>query len=245
MFVPRIEGHEFVELDYSSFEARILAALAKDTALDRAIDQDIHAYNQAKLGVDRTRAKNGFYGWSYGAGARTLRDTFRAKGYTISQAECAALLRGLDELYPRSAQWRNGVIANAKISKYVTNPFGLRRYFYGSSPGTAPANAVIQSTAAIIMWKVLPSLAEEARRLGGCMVAMVHDSVEFELPEGADVSRLQAIMEQEFPEVAPGFAVPVNVKRGPSWGEVRADGVVPDDRLSVGQDNSEGLPAAA
>lgn len=220
MFVPRVPGHVFVEMDYASFEARILAALSGDRVLEEAIESDLHKHNEEALGVDRTRAKNGFYGWSYGAGARTLKNTFRTKGYDISERQCKELLYGFDKLYAKAARYRNSVISTAKISRVVTNPFGLRRYFYGNNVGTAPANTIIQSTAAIIMWKVLPLLSKEAKRQGGVMVAMVHDSVEFELPAGFDPQPFRDIMEQEFPEVAPGFRVPIDIKVGPSWGEV-------------------------
>lgn len=220
MFIPRVPGHVFVEMDFNSFEARILAWLSDDMELLYAIEKDLHGINAEKLNVDRTRAKNGFYGWSYGAGAKTLQRAFRSKGYNVSFAECKALLAGFNKAYPAAARYRDSVITVAKESRVVTNPFGLKRYFYARDVGTAPANTVIQSTAAIIMWKILPQLAAEAKRQGGMMVAMVHDSVEFELPPNFDPKPFKAIMEQKFPEVAPAFYCPIDIKIGPSWGEV-------------------------
>jgi DNA polymerase I-like protein with 3'-5' exonuclease and polymerase domains len=220
LFVPRTDGHVFVEMDYNAFEARILAALAKDARLQEAIDDNLHVRNANALNVDKTRAKNGFYGWSYGAGPRTLKDTFRTKGYDVSFAQCKKLLNDFDELYGASARYRNSLIQVTKQTRVVTNPFGLKRFFYAREIGTAPCNTMIQSTAAIIMWKILPELEAEAVRQGGRMVAMVHDSVEFEMPADFDREPFRRIMEQEFPEVAPGFRVPIDIKVGPSWGEV-------------------------
>jgi len=222
MYVPRQKGHVFVEMDFNSFEARILGWLSGDIELLKAIEDDLHGVNAKKLGVDRTRAKNGFYGWSYGSGATTLQRAFRGKGYAVSFGECKALLTGFDKAYPKAAAYRNKLITVAKESRCIINPFGLRRYFYNMDVGTAPANTMIQSTAAIIMWKILPKLAAEAKRQGGMMVAMVHDSVEFELPANFDAAPFRAIMEQEFPEVALGFYCPIDIKTGPSWGEVQA-----------------------
>jgi DNA polymerase I - 3''-5'' exonuclease and polymerase domains len=221
MYVPRQKGYVFVEMDFNSFEARILGWLSEDKELLKAIDDDLHGVNAKKLNVDRTRAKNGFYGWSYGSGAVTLQRAFRGKGYSVSNAECKALLKGFDKAYPKAAAYRDRLITLGKEAKCITNPFGLKRFFYMRDPGTAPANTMIQSTAAIIMWKILPKLAAEAKRQGGMMVAMVHDSVEFELPEAFDTVPFRQIMEQEFPEIAPGFYCPIDIKYGPSWGEVQ------------------------
>ncbi len=222
IYVPRTPGHVFAEFDFESFEARILSQLSGDSQLMDAIAGDIHKRNSELLGVDRTRAKNGFYGWSYGVGPRTLRNTFRTKGYDITEKACRELLDGFNRLYPKAAAYRNRVIATARESRMVRNPFGLCRYFYAKDIGTAPANTIIQSTAAIIMWKILPALAREAKRQHGSMVVMVHDSVAFELPAGFDPKPFKDIMEQEWNEIGPGFKVPVTCKVGPSWGEVKA-----------------------
>ena len=219
MYVPRRPGHLFVEMDYSAFEARILAALAGDRVLKKAIENGLHKANMELLGVDKVRAKNAFYGWSYGAGARTLQRTFRAKGFDVSFGDCKRMLKQFDERYRDSRAWRDSQIQLASKQHYVENPFGLKRYFYARDNGTAPANTPIQSTAAIIMWKVLPQTGAAIRAKDGLQVAMVHDSTEFEVPEGTDMSEIRDIAQQTFDCIEPGFYVPVEIKAGPSWGE--------------------------
>lgn len=221
LYTPRKPGYYFAEADYKAFEAEILAALSGDTILKEAIKNGLHKANMALLGVDKTRAKNAFYGWSYGAGAKTLQQTFKAKGFDVDFGTCKQMLKKFDERYAKAARWRDEQIALAKVQRYVENPFGLRRYFYSASPGPAAANSPIQSTAAIIMWKILPELGAAVRTCGGELVAMVHDSVEFELPEGFDLNSIRNIMTQPFHCVEENFSVPVDIKIGPSWGEVQ------------------------
>lgn len=223
MYTCRKKNHVFVEADFTAFEARILAALSKDDALKKAIDKGLHKTNMELIKVDKTRAKNGFYGWSYGAGAKTLQRTFKLKGFDISYKECRAMLNGFDTHYEKAAAWRDGQIALAKSRFYVENPFGLRRYFYTKSAGTAPANTPIQSTAAMIMWALMPAIEATALQHNGLLVGMVHDSVEFEIPSEHLESfkeNLTSVMEQEFSNIEPGFHVPIEIKVGLSWGEV-------------------------
>jgi DNA polymerase I-like protein with 3'-5' exonuclease and polymerase domains len=217
MYVPRPGMAAFMEMDYCAFEAEILAALAGDRVLKVAIRNGLHNTNMELLGVDKTRAKNAFYGWSYGAGAKTLVETFRAKGFDVPFSECRKMLNAFDLKYQNAANWREHQISLSKTQHYVENPFGLRRYFYGS-PGTAGANSPIQSTAAMIMWKVLPETGVAARAGGGLQVAMVHDSIEFEIPEGFLMTTIRDIMQQTFDCVEQGFWVPVETKVGSSWG---------------------------
>lgn len=223
MYVARRKGYVVWEVDYTAFEARILAALSQDTELQRAIDEGLHKHNMELLGVDKTRAKNGFYGWSYGAGAPTLRKTFRLKGFDVPLRDCKSMLRSFDKKYHKAAEWRDGQIALARQRYYVENPFGLRRYFYTKSAGTAPSNTPIQSTAAIIMWKVAPELERVCEEHGALLTGMVHDSFEGECKReglGNFERDVRRVMEREFPEVGPGFRVPIEFKHGPSWGEV-------------------------
>lgn len=81
-----------------------------------------------------------------------------------------------------------------------------------------------QSNAADILWSVLPEADGSSRELGGALVTTVHDSLLFEFPEAAIRKslfvRLGSSLEREFPEIAPGFKVPVEWKVGSSWGEM-------------------------
>lgn len=222
MYVPSA-GCCFVGADYSSLEARIFAYASGDSLLIEAVNDDIHSVNMARLGVDRTRAKNGFYGWGYGAGARTLNSSFIKNGYRVPIKECQALIDGFNSSYKVATSWRMHLIQEAVARRYVENPFGFKRYFpQREFPVTKVANTWIQSTGAFMVWTLLKELAEELQSIGWELLLMVHDSV---LAEGPIESRDKAArvikrhMEQVFDCIKPGFYCPVELKWSDvSWG---------------------------
>lgn len=222
MYVPR-PGMCFVGADYSQLEARILAAASGDSQLLADCDAGIHVVNAAKLGVDKTRAKNGFYGWSYLTTPRTLYNVFKTNGFSVSMKECEDLIRYFDTRYAKAAAHRQHVIAMAAAKRYVENGWGLRRYFPQQTlPAPAVASTYIQSSGAMMMWQTMPQHDAEARRLGGNILLMVHDDVLWEVPLESKAEALVAVkevMEQEFSQVAPGFRCPVTPKASDdSWG---------------------------
>ena len=230
MYCPS-PGMCFVGADYSQLEARILAALSGDTVLLSDCDAGIHDRNATRLGVDKVRAKNGFYGWGYLAGPRTLQATFAGRGFKVSQKECEQLLSGFDSAYSVAAAFRHSALAIAKAQRYVQNPFGLRRYFpHQTFPAPSAMSTLIQSTGAIMVWKIIPALRRAMESLGGKLLLTVHDDFLAEVPlEHRDEGLLamKDIMEQRFPEVAPDFWVPAQPKTSPSsWGEM-TDALIP------------------
>jgi hypothetical protein len=68
-------------------------------------------------------------------------------------------------------------------------------------------------------------LERAALELGGKLLLSVHDDILMEVPESATKKALDAIveiMEQKFPEVAPGFFCPVTPKYSDvSWGDMQ------------------------
>lgn len=69
-------------------------------------------------------------------------------------------------------------------------------------------------------WTLYRPVWEEAKRLGGRLTTVVHDSFLIQLPKGTGYDTIKALLEREFPEVAPGFYIPCEAKQGPSWGEL-------------------------
>lgn len=228
LYIPP-KGYCFIEADWSQIEARIIAALSGDRALAEAISRGLHRANMEMLGVDKTRAKNAFYGWCYGAGKRTLRRTFLQYGFDIPEAECAALLRRFDLAFPDVHKWRKGIQHEISTTYSLRNPFGLRRHFYRGGEDTPAAYDYLpQSSAAMCMWSVARPLRDDLRKLDGGVYALVHDSILIAVPVSErerGVQCLQAHMERNFECIAPGFHVPVEVKlgdEGVAWGDLTA-----------------------
>lgn len=224
IYVPS-QGMVFVGADYSQLEARILAGLSGDQRLLEACQRGIHQYNADRLKVDKTRAKNGFYGWSYLAGPKTLYNTFIARGFKVPMADCESLLAGFDHEYHVAAEFRQRALALARSRRYVENPFGLRRYYpHETFPAPSAASTLIQSTGAMMMWTIIPALADMLSALGGRLLLTVHDDVLGEVPKarmGEALKGLKEIMEQPFEQVAKGWYCPCQLKwSDKSWGEM-------------------------
>ena len=81
-----------------------------------------------------------------------------------------------------------------------------------------------QSTAADIMWDRLPAVDQFCSAHGGALLATIHDSFLMEFPKEAIepclLGNLREVLEIEFPQIAPGFRVPVDMKIGSNWGQM-------------------------
>jgi len=235
LFIPHFPGWLFLEADYSQIELRIAAVLSNDSALLKALEGDVHAQTQQLLGCDRVRAKNVLFGSLYGAGPRKLNRILQVHGISSSEAECRALQDRLATAYPSLWAWRTEVSVLGKSQRYLTNPFGRRRYFYGGSSAVPQMiDYLPQSTAADIMWEMFVPLDEFCEANGGHLVTTVHDSFLMEFPrERIDrwlLGSLHKILEREFPKVGTGLRVPAAMKIGSSWGQMEP---LPPELVSI------------
>jgi hypothetical protein len=227
IYIPPQPGWVLVEMDWNQIEARILAALSGDEELQKALDQGLHSRNMEIMRCDRVRAKGFFYGTCFGAGARKLAMMMRGKGFEVSEGECKAAQQALFAAYRKFAGWRRGIVDEVSKSYRLRTPFGTMRYFWGGGrDATAALDFPSQASTACISWKCMRPLHDrivEARV--GVLHTLVHDSVLASFPaerveEGIAIMR--SIMEQEWPQIKPGFFVPASVKTSTlSWGEVK------------------------
>lgn len=224
LFVPHNRDLIFVEADYSQIELRIAAALSGDKALQEALLGDVHARTQELLHCDRVRAKNVMYGTLYGAGPRKLAKVLRAKGFALSEKEAQELQAALAQAYPALWEWRQHVINEAAKNYYLQTPFGARRYFWqGKRDAPAAIDFLPQGTAAGITWYIIPALDKALSGVGGLLQLLVHDSTLAGVARNRTEESVRIIkgeMEREWPQIAPGFRVPVEVKVGENWGEM-------------------------
>lgn len=231
LFIPRHPSWLMWEFDYSQIELRIAAALSNDRVLLRALSGDVHAVTMAALGCDRTRAKNVTYGTLYGAGPGTISKLLTTQGFPTTMPQARALQQRFFSLYRDLSDWRYQVAREGATQKFLRNGFGRLRWFhscYISDAGEVEGAEIPemfdylpQSTAADIMWSGLGPVDAAVTSCGGLLLAQIHDSFLCELPPGTKPQAIIDAMEREFPQVAPGFRVPVSSKFGPSWGEMR------------------------
>ena len=213
LFVPAA-GFRFLQADWKAAEVRVVAFLSNDLSLLHALATgDVHEQVRQALGCDRTRAKNVLFGTIYGAGPRTLAELLTRYGVPTTSREAGALQRKLAQTYRDLWAWRERVVEDGMANGYLTNAFGRRRYFYWPSeqvPEMIDFNP--QSVVADCLWHVLRGVENAAAQHGGKLVASVHDSVLLEVPENMVMKTAVAVrmvMEQEWPQVAPGFKIPV------------------------------------
>jgi len=224
IYVPS-EGMVFIEADWGQAEPRSTAYLSGDPKLLEALQGDLYSRLASQLGVPRQMAKVGVLATIYACGPKQLGDTFRKAGCAMSPSEVRDFQRGIATEFPVAWSWREQVMADGRANGYVVNPFTRRRPFnWASEQGPAMIDYLPQSTVGDCLWAVLRPISEAMEGFGGGLVTTVHDSVLVEVPrrELYSASRaLSELMTREFPQVAPGFRLPVDLKWSPtSWGEM-------------------------
>ena len=228
MYVPDSPNHCFIEFDYSQAELRVIAALSQDAALLAALGStDIHQLTSERLGIPRQLAKNTLYASCYLGGPPTIQKMLKRNGHFVEVKAIKRAQALLRQEYKRMFAWQATTVATAQAQGYLINPFDRVRFFYDPyNDAPEMADYLPQSTVADITWYILGALMAVARKYGGRVVTLVHDSFLMQvLAEHVESARgeFQAIMEQRFDNVAPGFWLPTACKvgtPGQSWGDI-------------------------
>ena len=182
MFVPD-PGFSIFAVDYSQVELRILAALAREPTMLRAIadGKDLHDTTAELLyGPDFTKAqrklsKNTNFGTVYGGGAAVLA---RQAGVSLSVAREAR--DGFRAAYPAIGRYGRRLQEEAQWGRSaVTTPSG-RVLPLDRDRTYAAVNYVVQSTARDVLAEALLNL--EKAGLGDFMLLPVHDEVVGQAP---------------------------------------------------------------
>ena len=223
LYIPSGPGWCMASLDWSQAEARYDAARSGDERLAEAIDRPggVPGWIQELLSIDRVPAKGTYYGTRNLGGPKTISEAINSDGYSITPNQVKEIQEQMFTLFPKWKAHRETIIAEGRALGYVTNAFGRRRFFYHKSAAPSMVGFDPQSGVADMLWRILPEADEKA-----VLLATVHDSLLIEAPKGEIEGRAAAVrevMEQPFPEVAPDFRVPVDVKigaPGQSWGEM-------------------------
>jgi DNA polymerase I len=228
-------GHTFISADYSQFELRLAAILAKDTDMIEAFNSgaDIHTRTAAEVyGVAlddvtsdmRSNAKTINFGVLYGMSPHGLSI---ATGMTMGDAKDF-----IDKYFAARkplVEYIELLKKQARDQGFVETIFGRRRltpdiksnnFIVRSSAERQAVNMPIQGTEADLMKLAMIRLHEvlpkDIRQL-----LQVHDSILFELPDDmADEASviIKDAMENVYPSL--GIHLRVDVKIGKHWGEL-------------------------
>jgi len=231
LVVPHAPGRVLVAADWNQIELRLTAALAGDQVMQADLASDIHAQAATAIGCTRKVAKTGIYLSAYLGTPRLLHRKMRTHGITITFAECQTFQQRLFARYLAWEAWRRAVIASVERERELRNVFGKWAPFpRGRQDASRAVNFHPQSGAACILWRTLRPLAVALAPLDAWIVTVVHDEVLVDAPAGAVRTVavvMRQVMEAEWPEVAPGFRVPVVIKQGPNWNKDSMTEVTP------------------
>jgi DNA polymerase I len=223
------KGHMLVSADYSQIELRLLAHVADIPALRESFarGEDIHARTASEVfgipmaGMDpmtRRRAKAINFGIIYGISAFGL-----ARQLGITPGEARTYIDAYFVRYPGIRAYMERTKEEARISGYVTTPFGRRCWV----PGIAdkkPAlrgyaerqaiNAPLQGGAADIIKRAMVRLPKALREAGlkSRLLLQVHDELLFEAPE--DEAPALTSLARRVMENAATLSVPLVVETG-------------------------------
>jgi len=226
MVIPE-DGMLFVGADYSSQELRIVAWKSGCKRLIRQIlnGEDIHAQNCVAFGCDRTRAKNIFYAWIFGGTAKSAQRALKMQGIVMQEATLRTYFATLHQLYPEIPEYHQKLLEEARTFGYIKTSWGSRRYTRDVKKlRNEILNYPIQGDGAEIGWEIIPLTDECAADYGGYISILLHDGFYWQIPADkvdAFVVDVRKIMEQEWPQIAPGFSIPVDIKTGPNWRDLK------------------------
>ncbi|MBU6139934.1 MAG: DNA polymerase I [Proteobacteria bacterium] len=227
-------GHLLISADYSQIELRVIAHVAKITALIEAFkeNKDIHRITAAQIfGIPesevsndmRSKAKAINFGIIYGISAFGL-----ARQLDIPQSEAADYIHSYFATYPGIEEYMKNHINFAKQNGYVTTLSG-RKCFVHEINNKNPMrrqeserlaiNAPIQGSAADIIKKAMiqVSKALSKKHLRAKMVLQIHDELLVEVPkEEVEVVSQLLILEMEN-AVKLDAPLVVDLKIGERW----------------------------
>ncbi len=239
------EDMMLVSADYSQFELRLAAVLARDQVLidDFNNNVDIHTKTAAEaFGVpmenvtklQRRAAKVINFGILYGMSVRGLADAA-----DMSYDEAKQFIDNYFELRKPIKEYLDKILVQAREKGYVETFFGRRRptpdvlssnFIVRTGAERAAQNMPIQGTEADLMKRAMINVQRKLEEEFGKkdvvqsevrMVMQVHDSLIIECAENL-TEKVSVILKEEMENVAPELPIKlaVDVTVGENWGEL-------------------------
>ncbi|MFD4234255.1 DNA polymerase [Streptomyces sp. NPDC058542] len=214
-------GHRIFSVDYSAVEMRVLAALADEKTMKKAIAEgrDLHDFTAELIwgpGFTKNHRKIGKgvgFGKVYGGGATTLS---RQTGAPLDEVKSA--VAAYDRVYPGIKRYSRAVQREARANGYVViTPTG-RRVALDRDRVYASTNYAVQSTARDVLCQALLNMYDKG--LTDYLYLPIHDECLGSAP--ADVA--EDVAREIGETMAMGFfGVPLDTESevgGRSWGSL-------------------------
>lgn len=198
LYCPR-PGYRLVIFDKKQLEMRVAAYASGDEAMIAACEsKDLHSANaeaifgELFLSADaptryalRQMSKSAGFAVCYLAEASTVYARIVASGQAITLRQVEAMLQKMRRGFKGYYTWQERRLLECIRTGYTASPILGRCRWLGHEPSpTECANFPIQGGASDIMNELLPRLVPLQRKeCGAELVAQVHDSAVFEVPE--------------------------------------------------------------
>lgn len=247
--VPDV-GHVLVEADLSQAEARVVAALCKDTDLLTAWedpDFDVHVWTAAHIfnkPADKvTKRERGLgkvarhalnYGMQWKLFQRNVNSMIEQTGVSINNREAQEIHDAYHTLHPRLQVWWKSVDQQLRHGGALWTPLGRRRIFFGrrqqrdawlDATHREAIAYVPQSTVADILNRGLLRWWRSHDGKLGKLVLQVHDSVLVEVPKikkDVATAALRRCLTETITVAGRQLTIPADVSwSADSWGKMR------------------------
>ena len=227
------KGKKLVSADYSQFELRLAAVLAKDQPLidDFNSGVDIHtktaseAFNVPidQVTKDQRRAAKAInFGIIYGMSVKGLTDAAKMSFY-----EAKNFMESYYKLRSPIMNYIKDTLKKAEEQGYVETYFGRRRptpdikssnFIIREAAKRAAGNMPIQGTEADLMKRAMINISQKLPK-NADLIMQVHDSLIVECDEN-DAPKIGELLKSEMENVAPELAIKlaVDVTVGDNWG---------------------------
>jgi len=225
LYIPHSKDMVLVAADYQQLELWIDAAQSHDANMLHDLAYDLHAGTAKRLGVSRPLAKSWNYAICKGAGDKKLIMMLREEGFNVTMADVINFSRVYAKTYPAYWEYRAWVANEVATKRQIKESFGYVRPFYGGSRDiTRALGFMSQATAGCIMWDRLNYVDAVCTDFGGSLLTQVHDEFLSECPK-AKINKfalaLRDTLQVVFSQIGNGLSVPVSIKVGENWGEMK------------------------
>ena len=226
-------GYNLVNADLSQAEARVVAALAGEERLISVFNEggDIHTKNASVIfrkhpslvsRDERQLAKKLVHASNYCIGPRKF-----AKEIGCAEGRAKELLNQYYANFPMIKLWHQGVQERLRRSRVLTTPLGRKRMFFGRWSQDLMREAIAyvpQSTVSDLINQGLISMYRSMPD-GWQLLMQIHDSIMIQVPDYTDDVQVKKFMryhlERPLEIERRTLVIPVDIKRGKNWGEMK------------------------
>lgn len=240
-FVPP-PGYIWLEIDLQKAESFFVAYDACEETLIRMLEngEDIHKYVAAEIyqkrmedvtKAERQLGKKSGHGANYSMGPVTFQETcLKEEDLYLTRAEAKNALEAYHRAFPGIRRWQQETEIKVRRKRYLSNPLGLERYFYGRMNNQLLREALAyrpQSTIPAVMNYLMLHLWDlrKEQNLDFTMHLQKHDSLLLAVrPDNLEkIVTFAESYEKWHPELvlpAGKLTIPVSCETGENLGEL-------------------------